>query len=553
MRDDKISILLVDDQPGKLLTYEAILSELGENLIKANSGKEALEHLLKTEIAVVLVDVCMPELDGFELAALIRQHPRCQDTAIIFVSAVHLTNLDQIKGYKVGAVDYVSVPVKPELLRARVTVFADLYRKTRALERLNRDLEQRVAQRTAELEADLTKRKRLEKALRQAGHRKDEFLAMLSHELRNPLTAIHSATAVMGLKPLPDPALCHCRDVIQRQTEHLTRLVNDLLDVSRIRSGKFKIEKELVDVTAVVEGAVEANYPILNAHRQQLSVDVPEEPLTVKGDLTRLCQVVGNLLNNAAKYTAEGGRISLRIETARRGTEGAKEVVIRVADTGIGIPSEMLPRVFDLFTQVDSTRARAQGGLGIGLALVRRLVEMHGGKVEAHSDGMGKGSEFVLRLPLEIGLLAVKPETVAVDVAKQAAVHRRILVVDDNRDSAESLAMLLRLHGVEVETAHDGHQALETAERFRPDMVLLDIGMPGMDGYEVARTIRAQPWGTDLVLIAQTGWGQDEDRRRALEAGFDVHMTKPLDYSRLTKLIADLPAHAPSVGSASAL
>ncbi|MCA1853304.1 MAG: response regulator [Beggiatoa sp.] len=241
--DDKVNILLVDDQPGKLLTYEAILGDLGENLIKANSGAEALQHLLKKEIAVVLVDVCMPTLDGFELASLIRQHPRCRKTAIIFISAVASSSLDRIKGYQSGAVDYVSVPVEPELLRARVSVFADLYRKTEALERMNIELEKRVAERTAQLEVDLAERKRLENALMAADQRKDEFLAMLSHELRNPLAPIRNAVQIMGLKPLDDPDLRHCRDVIERQVEHLSRLVDDLLDVSRITRGTLKLEK----------------------------------------------------------------------------------------------------------------------------------------------------------------------------------------------------------------------------------------------------------------------------------------------------------------------
>ncbi len=246
--DDKVNILLVDDQPGKLLTYEAILGDLGENLIKANSGAEALQHLLKKEIAVVLVDVCMPTLDGFELASLIRQHPRCQKTAIIFISAVASSNLDRIKGYQSGAVDYISVPVEPELLRARVSVFADLYRKTEALERMNIELERRVAERTAQLEVDLAERKRLEDALMAADQRKDEFLAMLSHELRNPLAPIRNAVQIMGLTPLDDPHLRHCRDVIERQVEHLRRLVDDLLDVSRITRGRFKLEKKPVEV-----------------------------------------------------------------------------------------------------------------------------------------------------------------------------------------------------------------------------------------------------------------------------------------------------------------
>ncbi|MGH8565182.1 MAG: response regulator [Gammaproteobacteria bacterium] len=549
--DDKVNILLVDDQPGKLLTYEAILGDLGENLIKANSGAEALQHLLKTEIAVVLADVCMPTLDGFELASLIRQHPRCQKTAIIFISAVASSSLDRIKGYQSGAVDYVSVPVEPELLRARVSVFADLYRKTEALERMNIELEERVAERTAQLEVDLAKRKRLEDALMAADQRKDEFLAMLSHELRNPLAPIRNAVQIMGLKPLDDPHLCHCRDVIERQVEHLSRLVDDLLDVSRITRGRFKLEKTPVEVASFVSRAIETAKPLFDARGQRLRVSMPDERRIVDGDLIRLSQIVGNLLNNAAKYTPDGGEISLHIETASRDGGSVEEVMIRVKDNGTGIPPHMLPEVFDLFTQVDQALDRSHGGLGIGLALVRKLVEMHGGKVEAHSDGVGHGSEFFVRLPCRIELVDVKGAPASArDVIKTPVIRRRVLVVDDNEDSAETLALALQLEGCDVETAHGGQQALELAERFLPEMVLLDIGMPGMDGYEVARSIRAQPWGASMLLVAQTGWGQEEDRRRTREAGFDAHMTKPLDYSRLMSLMAQLPAPPRSAGIA---
>jgi len=276
---------------------------------------------------------------------------------------------------------------------------------------------------------------------------------------------------------------------------------------------------------------------------------MPEERLIVDGDLTRLSQIVGNLLNNAAKYTPDSGHISLQIETASRDGGSAEEVLIRVKDNGTGIPPQMLPEVFDLFTQVDQALDRSHGGLGIGLALVRKLVEMHGGSVDAHSDGVGHGSEFFVRLPCRIELMDVKGTPPSVDdIIKTPVIRRRVLVVDDNEDSAETLALALQLEGCDVETAHGGQQALELAERFRPEMVLLDIGMPGMDGYEVARAIRAQPWGADMLLVAQTGWGQEEDRRRTRQAGFDAHMTKPLDHSRLMSLMGQLPASPRSAG-----
>ena len=548
---ERVNILLVDDQPGKLLTYEAMLGELGENLVKVSSGEQALQQLLKMEFAVILLDVCMPQLDGFELATLIRQHPRCRHTAIIFISAVQMSDEDRQRGYALGAVDYLSVPVVPELLRARVTVFVDLYRKTYALERLNQELEQRVAERTAELERDLAERKRLEQALVAADRRKDEFLAVLAHELRNPLAPVRTAVDTMWLRPLEDETLLQCRDVIGRQVEHLTRLVDDLMDVSRITRGNIRLERAPVDIADVVRRAVETHRPLLDAHHHQLTVDLPPEPLVVEGDVTRLAEAVGNLLNNAAKYTEEKGRIAVRACASA----SSKDVRISVKDTGMGIPPEMLPSVFEMFTQIDHTLHRSQGGLGIGLALVRELVEMHGGRVEGFSDGLGQGSEFVLTLPL-------RPDLAAAVAAGQVRASTpppvednglpcRILVVDDNRDAAQSLAVMLRLSGGEVETAHDGPQALRIAERFRPSLVLLDIGMPGMSGFEVARKIRSKPWGASVRLVAQTGWGQEEDRQRAREAGFDVHLTKPIDYSALMQLMPGrLVAAAPLIARA---
>ncbi|HWV93874.1 MAG TPA: hybrid sensor histidine kinase/response regulator, partial [Vicinamibacterales bacterium] len=386
-RIDRVNILLVDDQPAKLLTYESILGELGENLITASSASEALKCLLDNEIAVVLVDVCMPDLDGYELAAMIRQHPRFQKTSIIFVSAILMTDLDRLRGYECGAVDYVPVPVVPEILRAKVSVFAELFRKTRALERLNAELEGRVTERTAALEAST-------QALQEANHRKDEFLAMLAHELRNPLAPIRTAVQLLRLKELAEPHRSRARDVIERQVEHLVNLIDDLLDVSRITRGMITLQLEPVLLGAIVARAVETARPAIDTHRHALEIDLPDELISIEGDKTRLVQVIANILHNAAKFTDPGGLIRLNV---RR--EG-QYAVINISDTGIGIAPELLPRIFDLFTQVHSRSERAQGGLGIGLALVRRLTEMHGGSVTVHSEGAGRGAEFVVRLPV---------------------------------------------------------------------------------------------------------------------------------------------------------
>ena len=316
-RLDPVNILLVDDQPSKLLTYESILGELGETLVKVSSATEALEYLLRNDVAVVLVDVVMPELDGYELAAMIRQHPRFQRTSIIFVSALLLTDLDRLRGYECGAVDYVPVPVVPEILRAKVSVFAELYRKTRALERLNVELEQRVADRTAALEATTA-------ALQEADRRKDEFLAILAHELRNPLAPIRTAVQLLRKRDLAEAQTMRARDVIERQVQHLVCLIDDLLDVSRITRGMITLQRERVLIDAVVARAVETARPLIDARRHELTLDLPEELLSVDGDPTRLVQIIGNILHNAAKFMEPGGRIMLSRGAGRlvRGDQG---------------------------------------------------------------------------------------------------------------------------------------------------------------------------------------------------------------------------------------
>jgi signal transduction histidine kinase len=523
-RIDRVNILLVDDQPSKLLTYETILAELGETLMKASSATEALECLLKNEIAVVLVDVCMPDLDGYELAAMIRQHPRFQKTSIIFVSAILMTDLDRLRGYECGAVDYVPVPVVPEILRAKVSVFAELYRKTRALEHLNQELEARVAERTAALEASTT-------ALQEADRRKDEFLAMLAHELRNPLAPIRTAVELLHLRELSEQQRSQAQAVIARQVDHLVRLIDDLLDVSRITRGVITLRRELVLVGAVVARAVETVRPLIDARRHELTVDLPEELITIECDKTRLVQVLGNLLQNAAKFTAPGGRIDLKVARDR------SEVVITVADNGIGIAPELLPTVFELFTQVHAKSDGTQGGLGIGLALAGRLAELHGGSVTAHSEGPGRGTTFTVRLPIfDRESVPVASHGAAEEV--QAGRRRRILVADDNLDAAESLSLQLRLAGHDVRTVYDGVQALAVASTFEPQVVLLDLGMPKMDGYETARRMRGEPWGKSAVLVAVTGWGQQQDRERTADAGFDLHLVKPVGEVELSRVMA---------------
>ncbi len=531
---ERVNVLLVDDQPGKLLVYETILSDLNINMLKANSASEALNHLLRTEIPVVLMDVSMPDVDGFELADVIRQHPRYQKTAIIFVSAVHLSDVDRIRGYRSGAVDYVSVPIIPELLRAKVSVFTQLYRKTRESERLTRELEHRVVERTAELEASITRQIELARQLRQADRRKDEFLALLAHELRNPLAPVRNAINVMRMKDPEDADLIWCRDVIDRQTSQLTRLVDDLLDISRITQGKVKLRRETVNLADVVADAIESCRPLIDSHGHKLTVVAPKQPVMVNGDPARLIQVVANLLNNAAKYQNDGGLIEVAVTT----NDGAASVTVR--DHGIGIEPELMSHVFDLFWQGERTPDREQGGLGIGLSLVRNLVEIHGGTVHGTSDTHGGGTRFEIRLPVLAGVTGEDSPRETQPAPDESAALRRILIVDDKQDAADSMAMLLRLYGHQVLVAHGAHQALEIAAAASPSVVLLDIGLPEMDGYEVCRRLRQQGM-TDTQIIAMTGYGQDRDRQRSQEAGFDAHTVKPVDLDEILKLLASHP------------
>ncbi len=366
--------------------------------------------------------------------------------------------------------------------------------------------------------------------LRDADRRKDEFLATLAHELRNPLAPIRNAVQILKLKGPADPKLRWGRDVIDRQVQHMARMLEDLLDVSRIAREKLELRREPVQIGGVVDVAIETSRPLLESGHHVLTASVPAEPNWVDGDAVRLAQVFANLLNNAAKYTRDGGKVWLTV-TTRDG-----KVVVSVKDEGIGIPADVLPRVFDIFSQAKPALYRAQGGLGIGLSLVKGLVELHGGKVSAKSEGTDRGSEFLVELPL------VPPphaEAASGDRETATPLQRRVLVADDNADSADSLAMYLELKGSEVQTAYDGEQALAEAERFRPSVMLLDLGMPRLNGYELCRRIRALPWGKGVFIVAMTGWGQDEDRRRTTEAGFDAHLVKPIDLPALMQLLAD--------------
>ena len=366
-------------------------------------------------------------------------------------------------------------------------------------------------------------------AMREADRRKDEFLATLAHELRNPLAPIRNALEILRLAESNPASTQKARDIMERQLNQMVRLVDDLLDVSRITTGKLGVRKSVIELQAVVRDAVETVRPFIDARRHELEVIVPPQPIPVEGDRTRLTQVIGNLLNNAAKYTEPGGHISLTLE------RDGPAAVLRVRDDGIGLEPESLSSIFDMFVQVDHSLERAQAGLGVGLTLAKRLVYLHGGTLNANSEGRGKGSEFVVRLPVAGAVLAEgKLDQRA--VARETP-GRRILLADDNVDFTNSLAALLSARGHEVRVAHDGAEVLATAARFNPDFAFLDLGMPKVHGYEVARRLRELPGSTECVLVAVTGWGQEDDRQRAREAGFDRHLVKPVNPSDIETIL----------------
>jgi len=668
---EKVNILVVDDLPEKHVVFSTILDELGQNIVSARSGQEALKYILEMEFAVILLDVNMPDIDGLETASLIRQYKKSAQTPIVFITA-YVDELQARRGYALGAVDYIPSPVVPEVLRSKVRVFVELFRMNRQLQKqavqrealarseagraaaeaaihradflaeasqvlsrsLNLDdtiaavldlcvpmlgerailgipdkeggvrrLEMHPAPRaddgevfTPELRAaadqvirhkqfnlarlgdraaaicplmagdeirgalallaeasffDSTRialirefasrasiameNARLYCAVQEADRRKNEFLAMLAHELRNPLAPIRNAVHILASAESLPPKLGWARDVIGRQADHMARLIDDLLDVSRIVQGKVAVKPEKLQLSTLVERSVEASSPRLGAREQVLDVVLPRQAVEIDGDSVRLSQVLSNLINNASKFSPPRSRI--RLEASY--TEG--ELQISIQDQGAGIASEFLPHMFDLFAQADQSLDRSQGGLGIGLTLVKHLVELHGGRVWASSEGLGKGAQVTVALPAHVATepAAPAPQPAQRDTAAALAGGGRILVVDDLQASAETLMTLLEMEGFQVRMAHDGQEALAIARDFKPNAVLLDIGLPGMNGFEVANGLRRQPESQDALLIALTGYGEAESRTRSAQAGFDFHMVKPADVNLLLMMLAN--------------
>lgn len=552
-------ILLVDDKAERLLSYEAVLERLEQNLVRANSGEEALAKLDETDFAAILLDVNMPGMDGFETAARIRAHPRGRRTPIIFVTGFHVTDLDILKGYEMGAADYIYVPVVPEILRGKVQVLVELYLQRQELSRLNerlvtanaeladaheklkaentrelQRLNQSLKETNVQLESEVQERRRAEQLLREAAQRKDEFISILGHELRNPIAVIQTGIELMRQPSLPASKLSWCRDTLERQVRHLVRLIDDLLDVSRLTTGRVQLRREHIDLREIVRQSIETLRPAVDKRGHRLEVEIPDEPLPVNADPVRVTQICVNLLENAVKYMDEGGEIVVRVAPA---AEEPGRAVLRVTDKGVGLPADMLDRIFELFTQSESSQGRGQGGLGIGLALVRRLVELHGGSVRAFSEGPGRGAEFVVELPL----LESVPRTVdhESDVSHGIGSPLRLLIIDDNIDAAAGLALQFEINSRhELRVAHSGSSGVAMAMEFEPDVVLLDIGLPDIDGYEVARQLRKHPDLGSVPLIAMTGFGDQPHLRRAREAGFDHFLVKPVAYQDLEKVLA---------------
>jgi signal transduction histidine kinase len=552
---DPVDILLVDDQPARLLAYRAILAPLADNLIEASSGAEALRHLMERECALILLDVNMPGMDGFETASMIHQHPRFEKTPIIFVTAINVSDMDRMRGYKLGAVDYVTVPIIPEILRSKVVVLAELYRKRRDLQLANQRLEQanealrvekarelmrlneslrlannELATRNTELQAQIAERVSAELRLLEVNRRKDEFLATLAHELRNPLAALGNALNALQLAERVDPL----HEAMLRQLKLLVRLIDDLLDIARINRGKLTVQRRATTLRAVLDSAIETAMPLLVADRHALEVTMPDDEIALYADQDRLSQVFSNLLNNAVKYSTSGTPIALTASS------DGNNVEIAITDSGIGLAPGKTEEIFEAFAQIDTSVERSRGGLGIGLTLVKRIVELHSGRIVAHSDGLGKGSRFTVVLPLE-----PIPAGVGVAAPVQSAVNVRCraLIVDDNRDSADTMAMMLQMLGHDTECIYDPRQTTDAVASFDPDIVFLDIGMPGLSGYDVARSLRASA-GAQLTLVAVTGWGHAEDRRRTAEAGFDHHLVKPADMAAISGICNSLTPRA---------
>lgn len=551
-------ILIVDDLPEKLLVYRTLLEDLDAQIVEAHSGTEALKRVLEGEFAVILLDVNMPDIDGLETATLVRRHKNGRHTPIIFITA-YADEMQTARGYELGAVDYILSPVIAPVIRTKVRVFVDLYEARAALALSNQELETRVTERTGELQksnerlhAEIAERLRAEaereallareKVLRaeaeELSRLKDEFLATMSHELRTPLNAIFGWITLLRTRRLDEATQERALETIERNARAQKRLIEDLLDVSRIVTGKVALELVTVDPRRVVEAALETMHPAAQAKGLKIVPLLDIGAGTVRGDFARLQQIVCNLLSNAIKFTDAGGHIEVCL--ARRNGE----VEISIADSGQGIKPEFLPLVFDRFRQEDGSISRRHGGLGLGLAIVRHLVELHAGSVDAQSAGEGKGARFIVRLPVrEANLISRVTEAPTNGIVTAAMLMGvRLLVVDDDPGARELISGMLEGFGAQVSVAESGQAALSLLFAQRPDVLIADLGMPGMDGYALIEQVRAldPDFGGLTPAVAVTAYASPQDRLRALQAGYQNHVAKPVEAEELAIVIASL-------------
>ncbi len=558
MSHPRARILIVDDLPEKLLVYRTLLEDLDAQIVEAHSGTEALKRVLEGEFAVLLLDVNMPDIDGLETANLVRRHKNGRHTPIIFITS-YADEMQTARGYELGAVDYILSPVIAPVLRTKVRVFVDLYEARVALALSNQELETRVTERTGELQksnerlqAEIAERLRAEaereallareKVLRaeaeELSRLKDEFLATMSHELRTPLNAIFGWITLLRTRRLDEATQERALETIERNARAQKRLIEDLLDVSRIVTGKVALELVTVDPRRVVEAALETMHPAAQTKGLKIVPLLDIGAGTVRGDFARLQQIVCNLLSNAIKFTDTGGQVEVCL--ARRNGE----VEISICDSGQGITPEFLPLVFDRFRQEDGSISRRHGGLGLGLAIVRHLVELHAGSVDAQSAGEGKGAKFIVRLPArEASLLPRVTEAPSNGIVSAAMLMGvRLLVVDDDPGARELISGMLEGFGAQVSVAESGQAALSLLFAQRPDVLIADLGMPGMDGYALIEQVRGldPDFGGLTPAVAVTAYASPQDRLRALQAGYQNHVAKPVEAEELAIVIASL-------------
>jgi signal transduction histidine kinase len=518
MRQRERLVVIVDDSPEDREAVRRYLkkdTEIKYRFLEHASGAEGLRTCRAPGIDCLLLDYDLPDINGLQFLAELTEGTDEPPVPVVMLTGRGGESV-AVQALKRGAQDYlVKGSYSPEILWKTVDDAIERVEIRRQLDRQRKELE------------------RLYTEARESDRRKDEFLAMLAHELRNPLAPILNAVHIMKLRADERETVDRMREIIEQQMRHITRLVDDLLDVSRITRGKIQLRSQSVDLASIVGQALDSTRPAIERRGQRLTLEFPDESLQIDADSTRIEQVIVNLLSNASKYTDPSGSIALTVKRS------GGNAVISVKDSGIGITPELLPHVFDLFTQADHSLDRSEGGLGIGLTLVRSLVQMHGGEVEARSDGLGQGSEFIVRLPLARPFLesGLAPEAEPIATSGDSL---RILIVDDNSHAAESLGIIVKLWHHDVRVAFDGIDALALAESYRPQVILLDIGLPGMDGYSVARSIRSRPELEGVRLVAMTGYGRDEDFQKSKSAGFDHHLVKPIDFTELQTLLGSI-------------